>query len=394
MGCSGGAGGAWQKTRTARCIRFRAEGVIRNMKRLLKPSLDWLLIFVPIAVWLEHAQPESHIAIFACACLAVLPLAGWLGHATEHLAARTGEAIGGLLNATFGNAAELIIALIALRNGLFDVVKASLTGSIIGNILLVLGAALLAGGLKFSTQRFNAAGARIQATMLTLAAIALILPAAFHYLAGPRGAPSENDLSLEIAVVLLLTYALSLLFSLGTHKQLFSAAPEGGDEEQHGPTWSTGKALAVLTVATGLIAWMSEILVGSVEQAAHTLGMTSVFVGVVVVAIIGNAAEHSTAILVARKNRMDLSLGIAIGSSIQIALFVAPLLVVASYFLAPRPMDLVFTPAEVLSIGLAVLITGQIASDGECNWFEGVQLLAVYLMLGIIFYFLPEVARP
>ena len=367
------------------------------MRNLLKPSLNWLLIFIPVAVWLEYGKPDSHIAIFICACLAVLPLAGWLGRATEHLAERTGEGIGGLLNATFGNAAELIIALIALRKGLFGVVKASLTGSIIGNILLVLGAAFLAGGLRYPTQRFNETGARIQATMLILASIGLIVPAAFHYLAGPAGAAFEGGLSLEISIVLLVTYACSLLFSLRTHKQLFSGtAPLSEDpaEDHHGPPWPIGKAIGVLAGATTLIAWMSEILVGSVEQAAHTLGMTSIFVGVIVVAIIGNAAEHSTAILVARKNRMDLSLGIAIGSSIQIALFVAPLLVLASYFLAPRPMDLVFTPAEVLAIGLAVLITGEIASDGECNWFEGVQLLAVYLILGIVFYFLPETSHP
>jgi Ca2+:H+ antiporter len=366
------------------------------MRDVLKPSLDWLLIFIPVVVWVEHFNPGAHIAIFACACLAVLPLAGWLGRATEHLAERTGEGIGGLLNATFGNAAELIIALIALRKGLFDVVKASLTGSIIGNILLMLGAAFVAGGMKYSTQRFNQSGARIQATMLTLASIGLIVPAAFHYLAGPHAAALEGGLSLEISVVLLLTYALSLLFSLRTHKQLFTGIPAPTDHRKehqaadHHPSWPLSRSIAVLAVSTALIAWMSEILVGSVEQAAHTLGMTSVFVGVIVVAIIGNAAEHSTAILVARKNRMDLSLGIAIGSSIQIALFVSPLLVVASYFIAPRPMDLVFTPAEVLAIGLAVMITGEIASDGECNWFEGVQLLAVYLIMGIVFYFLPE----
>jgi Ca2+:H+ antiporter len=365
-----------------------------------KPSLDWFLIFVPIAAVLEFTKPDAHIAIFTCACLAVLPLAGWLGRATEHIAEKTGEGIGGLLNATFGNAAELIIALIALRKGLFDVVKASLTGSIIGNILLVLGAAFLAGGMRYPTQRFNPAGARIQATMLTLASIGLIVPAAFHYLAGSRAAALEGGLSLEIAVVLLLTYALSLLFSLRTHKQLFAGLPSASEHERredtvgHAHSWPLSRAVAVLAVSTALIAWMSEILVGSVEQAAHTLGMTSIFVGVIVVAIIGNAAEHSTAILVARKNRMDLSLGIAIGSSIQIALFVAPLLVLASYFIAPRPMDLVFTPAEVLAIGLAVMITGEIASDGECNWFEGVQLLAVYLIMGIVFYFLPEPALP
>ena len=370
------------------------------MSNLLKPSLNWLLVCIPLAVWLEHARPESHTAIFFAACLAVLPLAGWLGHATEHLAERTGEGIGGLLNATFGNAAELIIAISALRQGLFSVVKASLTGSIIGNILLVLGAACLAGGLKYRTQRFNAAAARSQATMLTLAAIAMVVPAAYHFLVAsePAGAKvdmarRESDLSLEISIVLLVTYGLSLLFSLRTHKQLFTGVVEAEEVDEKAVTWPLSRALGVLAVATGLIAWMSEILVGSVQQAALQLGMTSVFVGVIVVAIIGNAAEHSTAIMVARKNRMDLSLAIAIGSSIQIALFVAPVLVVASHFVGPRPMDLVFTPAEVMATGLAVTITAQAASDGESNWFEGVQLLAVYLILAILFFFLPEAAH-
>ncbi len=362
------------------------------MIRALRPSLNWLLVFVPAAPLVEHFSPDSHRLIFLTACVAVLPLAGWLGRATEHLAEKAGEGVGGLLNATFGNAAELIIALMALRKGLFAVVKASLTGSIIGNILLVLGAACLAGGLRYPTQRFNAAGARTLSTMLTLAAIAMIVPAAHHYLAGDlagSGAGAgEIELSLEISLVLLATYGLSLLFSLRTHKELFTSGGEAEADPRHG--WSRRRSLAVLGVSTALIGWMSEILVGSVEQAAQTFGMTSVFVGVIVVAIIGNAAEHSTAILVALKNRMDLSLGIAIGSSIQVALFVAPVLVLSSHFLAPRPMDLVFTPAEVMAMGLAVAITGQISGDGESNWFEGVQLLAVYIILGIVFYFLPE----
>lgn len=356
---------------------------------MLKPSLNWLLIFVPISAWLHYGQKDAHTATFICACLAILPLAGWLGKGTENLAHHTGEAVGGLLNATFGNAAEMIIAIAAMRNGLYDVVKASLTGSIIGNVLLVAGLSMLAGGLKFKTQTFNRMAAQNQATMLLLAAISLILPAAFHYLAGPAGVPKENDLSMEISIILLVVYVLSLVFSLVTHKQLFGG--EGG--EAHGgesEPWSKGKSMAVLAGATALIAWVSEILVGSVEHAAHSFGMTSVFVGVIVVAIIGNAAEHSTAILVAMKNRMDLAMGIAIGSSIQIALFVAPVLVLLSYFIAPSPMNLVFTPAEVIAITLSVLICAQVANDGESNWMEGVQMLAVYAIMGVVFYFLPE----
>ena len=356
---------------------------------MLKPSLNWLLIFVPITIWLHFAMPTAHTQTFLCACVAILPLAGWLGKGTENLAHHTGEAVGGLLNATFGNAAELIIAIAAMRSGLYDVVKASLAGSIIGNVLLVGGLSMLMGGIRYKTQTFNRMAAQNQATMLLLAAVSLILPAAYHFLAGPSAAAHEGGLSLEISVILLVVYALSLVFTLVTHKQLFGG--EGG--QAHGgeaQPWSAGKSMAVLAGTTALIAWISEILVGSVQYAATSFGMTSVFVGVIIVAIIGNAAEHSTAILVARKNRMDLALGIAIGSSIQIALFVAPMLVLLSYFIAPSPMNLVFTPAEVIAVTLSVLICAQVANDGESNWMEGVQMLAVYAILGVVFYFLPE----
>jgi Ca2+:H+ antiporter len=360
------------------------------MPRWLKPSLDWLLVFVPAAILLKFGFPDAHALIFLAACAAVVPLAGLMGRATERLADLTGEGIGGLLNATFGNAAELIIALMALHQGLYDVVKASLTGSIIGNILLVMGASFLTGGLRFKLQKFNPAGARSQATMLTLAAIALVAPAAFHHLAGKAGLPHEVDLSLEIALILLVTYALGLVFSLRTHRHLFTGGvPAEPGSRKHIPEWKPAVAIAVLAAATVLIGWISEILVGSVEPAARALGMTGVFVGVIVVAIIGNAAEHSTAMLAAVKNRMDLSIGIALGSSIQIALFVAPVLVLASFALGPRPMDLVFTVPEVLAVVMAVFISGQVTSDGESNWLEGVQLLSVYLILAVVFYFLP-----
>ena len=349
--------------------------------------LNLLLIFVPVAILLKFLAPTSHIFIFVTACLAIVPLAGWLGRATEELAHHTGEGVGGLLNATFGNAAELILAIMALQKGLYPVVKASITGSVLGNILLVLGAAVFAGGIKHKRQGFNVTAARAQSTLLTLAAIGMIMPAAFHYLAGPAGRIRENDLSLEISFVLLLGYAAHLLFSLYTHKQLFAGEPAAEAEET---SWSIKRSILILLGATMLIAWVSEILVGSVEEAASAFGMTRVFLGVIVVAVVGNAAEHSTAVMMAMKNRMELSFGIAIGSSLQIALFVAPVLVILSHFIGPRPMDLVFTPAEVLAVFLAVLITGQIASDGESNWLEGVLLLAVYLILAIVFFFLPE----
>ena len=351
--------------------------------------MNWLLLFVPLTVALEFLAPDAHTAIFFCSSAAIVPLAGWLGEATGHLAERTTEGIGGLLNATFGNAAELIIALMALRGGLYEVVKASLTGSILGNLLLVTGASILAGGLRYQVQCFNAAGARIQATMMLLATAALVMPAAFHHLAGPGGRSNEATLSFWIAMVLLVTYAASLWFSLRTHKQFFTTPPGGGSAPGAASRWGIGRSVLVLALSTAFIAWMSEILVGSVGAAAQRLGMTSIFIGVIVVAIVGNAAEHSTAVLAARDDRMDLALAISYGSSLQIALFIAPLLVVASLFLGPRPMDLVFTPAEVLAVVAAVLINAQICGDGESNWLEGVQMLAVYVIMGIVFYFLP-----
>jgi Ca2+:H+ antiporter len=350
--------------------------------------MNWLLLFVPVAVGLEYLAPERHLLVFATSCLAILPLAGWMGHATEQLAERMGEGVGGLLNATFGNAAELIIALAALRAGLHDVVKASIAGSIVGNILLVLGASMLAGGLRHREQHFNPAGARSQATMLTLAAIALDLPAAFQVAAGttPEGL---GRLSVSISVVLLLVYALFLAFSLVTHSALFSGShvPEEGKTQA-----SVARAAVVLAVATAAIAWMSEIMVGAIEPTAHEFGLSNVFVGVFVVAIVGNAAEHATAISAAMKDRMDLSLSIAIGSSVQVALFVAPLLVLASLFLGPAPMDLAFSPGLVLTVLLSVLITGQVAGDGRSDWLKGMQLLAVYLVLGLAFFFLPSLS--
>ena len=354
--------------------------------------MNWLLVFVPIAIALEQLAPERHLWIFAASGLAIVPLAGWMGHATEQIAERTGEGVGGLLNATFGNAAELIIALAALRAGLYDVVKASIAGSIVGNILLVLGAAMLAGGLRHREQQYNAAGARSQATMLTLAAIALIVPAAFRAATGGQAASALGSLSVAISVVLLAVYALNLVFALVTHASLFtgSHAVTAG----HDPGWSLGRALGVLAGATALVAWMSEILVGTIEPAGHALGLNDAFVGVFVVAVLGNAAEHATAVTAAMKDRMDLSLSIAIGSSVQVALFVAPLLVLVSYALGPAPMDLAFAGGLVITVLLAVLICGQVAGDGRSDWLKGAQLLAVYAILGLTFFFAPVPGSP
>lgn len=351
--------------------------------------LNWLLAFVPVAIALEYLAPERHLLVFAAAAIAILPLAGWLGRATEQLADRSGEGVGGLLNATFGNAAELIIALAALRAGLHDVVKASIVGSIVGNILLVLGAAMLAGGMRHTEQNFNAAGARSQATMLTLAAIGLSIPAAYSAIAAGLVPGGQAVLSISISVVLLTVYVLFLMFSLWTHSALFagSISHEAGE---HAEPWPLRKALAVLGAATAGIAWLSEILVGAIEPTARELGLSNIFVGVFVVAILGNAAEHASAITAAMKNRMDLSMSIAIGSSVQVALFVAPLLVLASLIMGPAPMDLVFSKGLVLAVFLAILITGQVAGDGRSDWLKGIQLLAVYLILGLAFFMAPE----
>ena len=369
-----------------------------------KPSLDWLLIFVPVAIALRFVPAlENPTALFIVACLAIIPLAGWMGRATEHLAEHLGQGIGGLLNATFGNAAELIIALFALSKGLEGVVKASIAGSIIGNLLLVLGLSIAAGGAKFKIQKFDRTAASTSATALTLAAIALLIPTVFHLVGdnvpvaqGGWTPAKEQTLSLAIAIVLILTYVGTLLFSLVTHKEFFvgeamqgRTREVGREEEAAGEHWSKGKSITILLIATAFIALISEFLVGAVEAARTALGLTEVFVGVIVVAIIGNAAEHSSAILMAMRNKMDLSLGIALGSSLQIALFVAPVLLFASYFFG-KPMNLEFAIPEVVAVFAAILIVQQISSDGESNWVEGLQLLSVYAILGILFYFLPD----
>jgi Ca2+:H+ antiporter len=347
-----------------------------------------MLLLVPTAIVLEvlHADPPY---IFTTSALAIIPLAGWMGRATEGMAEHLGSGIGGLLNATFGNAAELIIAIMALRAGLHEVVKASITGSIIGNILLVLGLAFLAGGAKFSSLKFNRTAASLSSTLLALSAVALIVPGLFHELAGGDVARLERTLSIEIAVVLTITYVLSLVFALHTHKHLYVGKH---DEESdaalglgHIPLWLSG---VILLASTAFIALLSEFLVGAIEHTAQRLGMSDIFVGVFVVAIVGNAAEHSTAILVAVKNKMDLAVNIAVGSSLQVALLVAPVLVFVSYAFG-RPLDLLFTTFEIAAVALSIGILNLIALDGESNWMEGVLLLAVYAILGLAFYTMP-----
>jgi Ca2+:H+ antiporter len=352
--------------------------------------MNWLLVFVPIAIALEHAAPEAYLWIFLVSAIAIVPLAGVMGRATEQLATRMGEGVGGLLNATFGNAAELIIAFAALRAGLHTMVKASLVGSIVGNMLLVLGDAMLIGGVLHREQHFNQAGVRSQATMLTLAAIALILPAAYRSAAG-ASAPEIASLSVWIALVLLAVYVANLIFSLVTHPGLFAGEPSAKPEE-HEAAWGVGRAASVLAAATIGIAWMSEILVGAVEPTSKAFGLNDAFVGVFIVAILANAAEHATAVRAALRDRMDLALSIAIGASVQVALFVAPLLVLVSLVVGPAPMDLAFTGGMVLTVLLGVLITGQVAGDGRSDWLKGVQLLAVYVILGLAYLFAPTIS--
>ena len=361
--------------------------------------IDILLLFVPLGVVLHYTH-QSPLWVFLASGLAIVPLAGWMGRATESLAEKLGAGIGGLLNASFGNAAEMIIAFQGLRAGLTDIVKASITGSILGNLLLVLGLSVLSGGLKHKQQKFNRTAAAMSATMMALSAVALLIPAVFHFVTSDqirRNAAGqvqiEHELSLEIALVLFVVYVLSLVFSLRTHKDLYigeNASPDVGENASPGKSaqLKPATAVAILVVATVFVAWMSEFLVHAVEPASQMLGLTDVFVGVIVVAVIGNAAEHSTAVMTAMKNQMDLSYHIAVGSSTQIALFVAPVLVFVSYALG-KPMDLLFTTFEVITVGLGVGVVTLVALDGESNWMEGVLLLAVYLIFAIAFFFLP-----
>lgn len=353
---------------------------------LIDHALDLLFVFIPVAVIL-HFTDAPELWTFIASGLAIVPLAGWMGKATESLAERMGAGVGGLLNATFGNAAEMIIAFQGLRAGLTEVVKASLTGSILGNILLVLGVSILAGGLKRRSLKFNRAAATMSATLMALSAIGLLVPALFHWVTRGAAGTAERNLSLEISIVLFATYILSLIFSLKTHRDLYL----GKGQSENSSMMRPRTAGAVLLGATALIAWMSELLVGAVEPASKALGLTEVFVGVIAVAIIGNAAEHSTAVMMAMKNQMDLAYHIAVGSSMQIALFVAPVLVFLSYAIG-RPMDLLFTTFEVITVGLGVAVVSLVAADGESNWMEGVLLLAVYLIFAIAFFFLPAAA--
>jgi Ca2+:H+ antiporter len=375
-----------------------------QLRSFLTSGNGWpylLVPLIPLAIILDVIGADP-IAIFFVSAGGVIPTAALMGRATEELAHRSGPGIGGLLNVTFGNAPEIIIALFALNKGLHEVVKASLIGSMLGNILLVLGASMFVGGLGRDRQKFDRTAASTQSAMLLLAAVALVMPAIFELVDGGslplpgdeiRDYPSDVEhLSLAVAIVLMATYAAGLLFSLKTHRDLFNP-DHGGDSDEPatndegGEPWTIRKSIVMLGIAGVAVGVMSEILVGSISEAASGVGLSEFFIGVIVVAIVGNAAEHWVAVLVARKDKMDLAVNIAIGSSAQIALFAAPVLVVCSYFIGPHPMALVFNGFEVGALVLAVMIANHVTNEGESTWFEGLQLLAVYLILGLTFYF-------
>jgi Ca2+:H+ antiporter len=353
-----------------------------------------LVPLIPVAVVLEltHAPPAP---VFIASALGVIPTAALMGRATEELAARSGPGIGGLLNVTFGNAPELIIALFALNAGLHEVVKASLVGSVLGNLLLVMGGSMLVGGLRRERQRFDRTAANTQTLMLLLAGAALVMPAIFELMRGeplptPRDRATEmpaalQHLSIGIAVVLLVVYGAGLIFSLRTHRDLFNPVEE--DDLVGEPPWSTRRSVAMLALAGIAVAIMSEILVGSIQDASESLGISTFFVGVIVVAVVGNAAEHWVSVYFALRDKMDLSVNIAIGSSAQIALFVAPVLVLLSFAVGPFPMALVLNPLEIAAIVLAVLVAHGVTHEGESTWMEGVQLLGVYVVLALVFFF-------
>ena len=360
------------------------------MKLLLQEirhtPLLWLLVFVPAVLVAERSSPQAHTLLFVLSVLAIVPLAALLSHATESVAAKTGDAVGGLLNATLGNLTELVIAISALRAGEIMLVKASIAGAIVTNTLFMLGASFLLGGLKHHTQEYNRVSARMQAAMLFLATVALLVPSAIARSDAADTAAFTAELSLGLAALLIVTYALSMLFSLKTHREVFASAAHGDGGE---PSWPIGLALATLAVVTVLVALVSEVFVASVQEAAESFGMTPAFVGFIVVALVGGAAEMASAFSAARKDRLDLSVGIALGSASQIALFVAPVLVLLSHFVGPAPMDLNFWPGAVVMMLIAAMTASLVTNSGRSAWFVGVLLLMVYVIFAMTLYLLP-----
>jgi Ca2+:H+ antiporter len=356
------------------------------LKEIRHTPLLWLLVFVPVLFAGEALASDAYTLLFVLSVLAIVPLAALLSHATESVAAKTGDTVGGLLNSTLGNLTELVIAVAALRAGQYTLVKASIAGAIVTNSLFMLGASFLLGGLKHHVQEYNRAAARLQAGLLFLATVALIIPSAVTAVDSTSRTTFLQTLSAGLAVLLVFAYGLGLVFSLKTHRELFASAEHGEAEEV---PWPISLALATLAVVTVLVALVSEVFVESVQEAATAFGMTPAFVGFVVVALVGGAAEMTSAFSGARKNRLDLSVGIALGSASQIALFVAPVLVLLSYVLGPTPMDLQFWPGAVVMILIATMTAALLTSSGRSAWFVGVLSLMVYLIFAMTLYLLP-----
>ncbi len=356
----------------------------------LRPSPNWLLLFVPVSILLDHSERASPALVFFAAALAIVPAARLIVQGTEHIATRTGSAVGGLLNATFGNLPELIIATVALRSGLLEMVRASIIGAILANLLMALGVALLVGGVRYHNQEFNARAARVYSSMMLLAVITLAGPGAFERVFSTAEHLTQvHALNVRLALMLMAVYALYLYFMLGTHRDEFAGESEGGHGHGEGPAWSMPRALGTLVGASVLAAWMSEILVGAAEGTGEELGMSQTFIGMIIVAVVGGAAESLSAIAAGAKNKLDLTMGVVYGSCIQIALFVAPVLVLLSRIIAPQPLDLSFSRLELGVLLLAVLIGGSVGNDGKGNWFKGVQLLTVYATIALLLYFVP-----
>jgi Ca2+:H+ antiporter len=359
----------------------------------LRPSVEWLLVLLPVAVVLDRTGAAAPL-IFLVAALVIVPLAALIVRSTEHVSAYTGPAIGGLLNATFGNLPELIIAVVALRAGFIEMVRASLIGAVLANVLLALGLAFLLGGRRFHVMDYNAAGARTYGSMLMLAVITLAVPSAFHRFLGASEPASGRTVDLMTSLVLLVTYVCYLVYMVRTHPDFFAVDDPDDHLGHHDePAWSAPRAIGTLLAASAGAAWMSEILVGAAEATGHALGMSPVFIGMVLLAVIGGAAESGSAIAMGRKNKPDLAVGIAMGSSIQIALFVTPVLVLLSAIVAPAPLDLAFSRLEIGTLLLATLIVVTTSGDGRATWFKGVQLLAVYLIIAASVYWMP-IAKP
>jgi len=359
----------------------------------MKPSIHWLFVFIPITIALEYLGKVPDTVIFLFAALAIIPIAALIEQSTGHVATHTGDAVGGLLSATFGNAPELIMALVALKAGYFDMVRATIVGSILANLLLVMGMAFLFGGLRYHDQDFSASASRVYSSMMLIAVMSLAVPSAFSRILTPESmVRQEQLLNIGIAVVLFLAYLLYLFFMLKTHPAYF-ASVGGGESHGDGKTWSLPRAVGTLLAATALVAWMSEILVGAAEGTGKALGLSQTFMGIVFLSIIGGAAQSVPAVVMARKNKMDLTVSMLMGSCIQIVLFVAPVLVLASFFMSPQPLMLSFNRLETGALFIGVLLATVVCGDGRSNWYKGVQLVTVYLIIALMFYFIPEVSK-